>query len=69
MVSAVEGFSEVKIDSINLHSLIKLFAYVVQDLKLLGRGGFALQNPELQLVKPGSDMVDNSVVNAAFENF
>ena len=33
MVSAVEGFSEVKIDSINLHSLIKLFAYVVQDLK------------------------------------
>ena len=33
VVNPVEGFSEVKIDSINLYSLIKLFAPVVKDLK------------------------------------
>lgn len=31
VVYPVKGFSEFKIDSINLHSLVQLFAYVMKD--------------------------------------
>ena len=33
VVNPVEGFNEVKMDSIDLHSLVQLFAYVMTDLK------------------------------------
>jgi len=33
MVNPVDGFNEVKIYSIDLHSLVQLFAYVTKDLK------------------------------------
>ena len=33
VVNPVESFNEVKMDSIDLHSLVQLFAYVMTDLK------------------------------------
>ena len=41
----VKGFSEFKIDSINLHSLVQLFAYVMKDWSNWAVVDLSLKNP------------------------